>query len=129
MLVITASTLFAFRTGWKLFGGEEAARTMAFICLSGCQLVRAYTNRSERASVFAIGVFSNRWMQYAVLSSVVLLAAVICIPFISTVFTVAPLPPAAWAVLAPLVFLPAAVDELAKLAARFMAKRRAPAGG
>jgi Ca2+-transporting ATPase len=102
---------------------------MAFICLSGCQLVRAYTNRSERASVFAIGVFSNRWMQYAVLSSVVLLAAVICIPFISTVFTVAPRPPAAWAVLAPLVFLPAAVDELAKLAARFMAKRRAPAGG
>jgi hypothetical protein len=59
----------------------------------------------------------------------VLLAAVLCIPFISTVFTVAPLAPAAWAVLAPLLLLPAAVDELVKLAARGATRRRTRAFG
>ncbi len=129
MAVITFCTLSAFRIGWTFYGGEEAARTMAFICLSGCQLARAYTNRSERASVFALGLFSNRWMQYAALSSVALLAAVVCLPVIRTVFGAVPLAPTAWAVLLPLIFLPAVVDELVKLAFRLRERRRARTAG
>ncbi|MEW6403742.1 MAG: cation-translocating P-type ATPase, partial [Chloroflexota bacterium] len=44
----------------------QTAETMAFVTLSLCELFRAYTVRSERSSLFKIGVFSNRWMQYAV---------------------------------------------------------------
>ncbi len=118
MVVITGATLTAFRLGMDAFGTVEAARTMAFVCLSGCQLIRAYTNRSERASVFSIGVFSNKWMQLAALSSVVLLLAVIYIPFINDVFNVVPLDAREWACLLPLMLLPAVVDELSKLVAR-----------
>jgi Ca2+-transporting ATPase len=44
----------------------QTAETMAFVTLSLCELFRAYTVRSEKASLFRIGVFSNKWMQYAV---------------------------------------------------------------
>jgi Ca2+-transporting ATPase len=118
MIFITGATLTAFRLGMDAFGTVEAARTMAFVCLSGCQLVRAYTNRSERASVFSIGVFSNKWMQIADLSSVALLLAVIYVPFINDVFNVVPLDLREWGCLLPLMLLPAVVDELAKLVSR-----------
>ena len=91
---------------------------MAFVTLSGCQVLRAYTNRSERVSVFSLGVFSNRWMQYAALSSVALLLAVIYVPGLNGVFNATPLSAANWARCAPLLVLPAVVDELAKWALR-----------
>jgi Ca2+-transporting ATPase len=57
-------------------------------------------------------------MQYAALSSTALLLAVVYVPGLNTVFNAIPLSPAHWARLAPLLFLPAVVDELAKCAAR-----------
>ena len=47
-----------------------------------CELFRAYTVRSERASIFRIGVFSNKWMQYAVGVSLLLLFLVTSVPFL-----------------------------------------------
>jgi Ca2+-transporting ATPase len=123
-VAITSATLFAFWIGWRVDGSVVEARTMAFVTLSGCQLVRAYTNRSERASLFAIGVFSNKWMQYAVLSSVALLMAVIYIPFVNTVFNVIPLDARIWAYLAPLILLPAVVDEVTKIFLRAADRKR-----
>jgi P-type Ca2+ transporter type 2C len=124
-VAITAVSLLAFWIGSTVFGGVQEARTMAFLVLSGCQLVRAYTNRSERASVFAIGVFSNRWMQYAVALSTVLLLAVIYIPGLNTVFNAAPMSALQWAYAAPLLLVPAAADELTKLVLRIVEKRKA----
>ena len=123
-VAITAVTLLSFWIGWTVFGGVVEAHSMAFVMLSGCQLIRAYTNRSERASIFTIGVFTNRSMQYAVAISAVLLMAVVYIPYVNTVFNAAPLSLAQWAYLAPLLFVPAIVDELTKLGLR-IAERRA----
>ena len=64
----------------------RTAETMAFITLSLCELFRAYTVRSERASLFQIGVFSNRWMQYAVGVSISLLTIVCIVPFFQEIF-------------------------------------------
>ncbi len=128
MITITFSSLFAFYLGQTVFGTVEAARTMTFITLSLCQIVRAYTNRSERASLFQIGVFSNKWMQYAALSSVVLLGVVVYVPFINTVFNVVPLTGLEWAYIAPLILLPAVVDEVTKAVYRLIDRRRGAAG-
>ncbi len=124
-VAITAVSLFAFWIGSTVFGGEAEAHTMAFVVLSGCQLIRAYTNRSEHASVFAIGVFSNKWMQYAVALSAVLLLAVVYIPGVNRVFNTVPLTLLEWAYILPLLFVPAIADELTKLARRIAARRRA----
>ncbi|MGE5376613.1 MAG: cation-translocating P-type ATPase, partial [Bacteroidota bacterium] len=60
----------------------QTAETMAFVTLSLCELFRAYTVRSERASIFQIGVFSNRYMQYAVGLSIALIVVVCAVPFL-----------------------------------------------
>jgi Ca2+-transporting ATPase len=125
---ITVATLFAFWYGLTMKGSEEWARTMCFVTLMCCELIRAYTNRSERASVFQIGVFSNKFMQYAFLSSVALLLVALYMPFISdTVFGSQPMGWREWLVVLPLGFLPAFVDEMCKLVLR-LRDRRARAG-
>jgi P-type Ca2+ transporter type 2C len=121
-VAITGASLLAFWLGWKVLGAgmakeaaETLARTMAFVTLSGCQLVRAYTNRSERASLFTIGPFSNKFMQYAVLSSAALLLATLFVPYLNTsVFRTAALTGRQWLVILPGILLPAVVDEVTK---------------
>jgi len=120
---ITVATLFAFWYGLTMKGSEEWARTMCFVTLMCCELIRAYTNRSERASVFTIGVFSNKYMQYAVFSSVALLLVALYMPFVSDrVFGSMPLGWREWLVALPLGFVPAIVDELAKLVMRLRSR-------
>jgi Ca2+-transporting ATPase len=123
-VTITCVALLAFWLGRNTFGSVDAARTMAFVVLSGCQILRAYTNRSEHASLFSLGIFSNRSMQYATASSVVLLLAVVYIPGLNGVFNAVPLSLREWGYLAPLLFLPAIVDELTKLGRRIVERTR-----
>ena len=123
-VTITCVTLMAFWLGRNTFGSVDDARTMAFVVLSGCQILRAYTNRSENASLFSLGVFSNRWMQYATASSAVLLLAVVYIPGLNSVFNALPLSARQWGYLAPLLLLPAIVDEATKLGRRIRERSR-----
>ena len=93
----------------------QSAETMAFMTLSLCELFRAYTVRSERLSIFRIGIFSNRTMQYAVGLSLLLLAAVVGVPFLQPVFNTH-LPTAReLAVVLGLSLVPAFAEELTKL--------------
>jgi Ca2+-transporting ATPase len=121
---ITLATLFAFWYGLTIRGSGEWARTMCFVTLMCCELIRAYTNRSERASVFKIGVFSNKFMQYAFFSSIALLLVALYVPFISdTVFGSQPMGWREWAVALPLGFIPAFVDEMCKVVLRVRDRR------
>ncbi len=76
----------------------QTAETMAFVTLSLCELFRAYTVRSEYASIFQIGVFSNRNMQLAVGASIALLLLVCTVPFLQAVFNTHFLSLREWAV-------------------------------
>jgi Ca2+-transporting ATPase len=88
---------------------------MAFVTLSFSELLRAFTARSDHYPLFRIGVFSNRWMFYAVASSFVLLLLVIYVPFLQEVFNTVPLTLSHWEVLLPLLVIPAVVAEASKL--------------
>jgi len=105
--------LYVFQHDWT--GVDvQAAETMAFFTLSLCELFRAYTVRSEKASLFKIGVFSNKYMQYAVGLSLGLLVAVTVIPFLQPVFNTVPLSSQEWSVVLALAFIPAIVEEITK---------------
>ncbi len=111
-VAIGTAVLIAFRLG--LAAGEVHARTMAFATLSISELLRAYTSRSERYSVFAIGVFSNKWMQWAVLASFTILMAIIYVPFLDPIFETTALTLEDWLVMLPLILVPSVAAEANK---------------
>ena len=92
----------------------QTAETMAFLTLSFCELFRAYTVRSERLSVFQIGLFSNKYMQYAVASSIILLLLVANVPFLQPIFNTHYLTLTEWGVVIGLAFIPAVAEEITK---------------
>jgi len=124
-VAITAATLGAFLLGKRWFPDNlAAAQTMAFVTLSTSELLRAYTARSERYSIFQIGVLSNKYMQMAVAASIALLLAVIYIPFLDPIFNTVFMGLREWLAMAPLILLPATAAEITKLLGRRWAQRQ-----
>jgi len=123
-IAITAVVLAAYYTGWAWDPSDlSLARTMAFVTLSASELVRSYTARSERASLFRLGVFSNRYMQYAVLVSIALLLSVVYIPFLRPIFDTVPLGAREWTVVLPLLLVPGIAAEITKAVVRLRTRR------
>ena len=103
----------------------QTAETMAFVTLSLCELFRAYTVRSERLSIFRLGVFSNKWMQYAVGFSILLLIVVVSVPFLQPIFNTHFPSLREWGVILSFALVPAAVEEITKVYLRWKDGRRA----
>jgi Ca2+-transporting ATPase len=100
----------------------QTAETMAFVTLSLCELFRAYTVRSEKASIFRLGVFSNKWMQYAVGASIFLLFIVTAFPFLQSIFNTHFPSLREWGVIIGLALIPAVSEEITKF---FLRRREA----
>ena len=101
----------------------QSAETMAFVTLSLCELFRAYTVRSERLSIFQLGVFSNRYMQYAVGLSILLLLLVVSLPFLQPVFNTHFMTGREWLVVLGLSLIPAISEELTKVYLRWQDRK------
>ena len=100
---------------WRADGVDvQIAETMAFVTLSLCELLRAFTVRSERLSIFQIGPFSNRYMVGAVLLSVVLLLLVVFVPILQPIFNTHALSWTEWQVVIGLALVPAVSEEITK---------------
>ncbi len=115
-IAITSVTLAAYFIGLKWFPSHvEAAESMAFVTLSASELFRAFTSRSERYPILKIGVFGNRNMNLAFLSSMALLLGVVYIPGLNIVFNTVPLGWQQWEIILPLLLIPSVVAEIVKL--------------
>ncbi|MFC2055695.1 cation-translocating P-type ATPase, partial [Chloroflexota bacterium] len=112
---ITTVTLAAYLMGLRLYPNQpEFAMTMAFVTLSLSELLRAYTARSERYPILKIGVFTNRYMNLAVLSSFILILLVVYVPFLQPIFSTVPLGWTQWQLIIPLLILPSLAAEAYK---------------
>ncbi len=115
-VAITAVTLAAFLIGrYSDPQHYEFAETMAFVTLSCSELVRAYTARSEYYPLIKIGLFGNKWMNYAILSSLALIMMVVYLPFLNGIFNTRALGWAQWSEVLPLLLVPSLAAELTKL--------------
>ena len=124
-VAITTATLSAFIIGLHWYPNQvRIAQTMAFTTLSISELLRAYTSRSERYPLLKIGVFSNKWMQWAVLASLIIVLAIIYVPILDPIFDTAFLGLREWTVMLPLIFLPAVAAEIYKIVLTRRARRR-----
>ena len=118
-IAITTVTLIAFWVGLHHSGASmqdnlDIAKTMAFVTLSTSELLRAFTARSERYPLLKQGVFTNKWMNIAVVFSLVLVLVVVYIPFLNPVFKTTPMGWEQWQLILPLLLVPSIVAELVK---------------
>ena len=110
-------TLSAYFAG--MARGEAAANTMAFATLTLSQLFHAFNVRSERRSLFSLGVFSNRPMNRAFMIGLALQLSVLLIPPLQGAFRVVALTGNEWITVLALAVTPIPVCEIAKLFHKF----------
>ncbi|MBO4638077.1 MAG: cation-translocating P-type ATPase [Clostridiales bacterium] len=108
---LTSTSGFFFGSGIENLAG---ARTVAFATLILAELFRAFASRSERISVFKLGLFTNKMMNASVGLALVLLMAVIYIPGVNRIFDNVALAPTAWLVIVPLSLIPFTASEVFK---------------
>lgn len=85
-ILISLSTLASFIIILTFSKNLTIARTGALVTLVMSQLVHVFECKSEKRGLFEINLFSNPYLVYSVLSSVVLLLAVIYLPFMRPIF-------------------------------------------
>ena len=93
--LIALQALFIFK--WTLDNSDIVkAQTMVFTLIVISMMFNAFNWRSERQSVFSIGLLSNRTLIYAVGSTILLQLMVLYIPSLNGHFNTVPLSMADW---------------------------------
>jgi len=88
-LLMAGLTLFI--QAWAYRTGHAHWQTMVFTVLTLTQLVHVMAIRSEKESLFTIGLFSNRPMALAILVTFLLQMATIYVPVLNPIFKTEPL--------------------------------------
>ncbi|NLW22242.1 MAG: calcium-translocating P-type ATPase, SERCA-type [Tissierellia bacterium] len=115
-LAIGATSLLAYTWGLKAFPDNLIkARTIAFSTLILAELLRAYSSRSEKQTLFEVGIFSNPTMVYATFISFLLLLVVIYVPVLQPVFHTAALTLLDWGIIVSFVTIPLLIGEIYKV--------------
>lgn len=112
-ITIGILTLLAFAIGSQR--SLETGRTMAFMVLVLSQLAHSFNVRSNRLSIFKVGLSSNKFLLGAVAISIALTFIIVEIPFLASVFTFTALHRKEWAAVGLLTLMIVVVVEIAKL--------------
>lgn len=115
-IIIGFTTLLAFKVGEYLYPNSLAhAQTMSFVVLSGSQLILSLSMRSEKESVFKIGIFKNKKLLGAIFIGILLQISIISIPSIARIFNVFSLTLKDWLFVSLLAMIPFTFFEISKL--------------
>ena len=104
--------LVAFKIGENVTGSLVGGQTLAFMTLALSQTMQAYNMRSEK-SLFKIGMFSNKQLNWSCLVSIGLMAVVLFTP-VRVAFGLAILPWKLYVLGIGFAFVPIVVMEIAK---------------
>ncbi|TKB73260.1 MAG: cation-translocating P-type ATPase [Nitrospira sp.] len=114
-VMLGAISLGAF--AYSLYGLHqevEQARSVAFTVMVIAQLVHAFNCRSERWSLFQVGLWTNRPLLLAVSLSLGIQVIVLTVPAVATIFKVVPLPIEDWELMGAMGILPFVIMESIK---------------
>ncbi len=118
-IAIAAASLLAYKWGLNTFGdtgtGLMQARTIAFTTLIMAELLRAFSSRSDKYTLFKIGLFSNMTMVYATAFSFGLLLVVLYLPLLQPIFDTFALGFNEWKIVLTYAFIPLIAGELYKV--------------
>lgn len=110
--------------GTALHSAYLQATTMTFAGIVACQVGTAFAARTDRASLFTVGVWSNPLLLWGILFELVFTAGVVYIPFAQDIFGTTGLGATQIAFLLPYPVIVWGVDELD----RWRRRRRSDAG-
>ena len=77
-------------------GVDDRARTLTFMVMVGAQLAHSFNCRNDRLSVFAIGLWTNKPLLWAVGGSTLLQVGLVLNPWTSEIFKLASFDPEHW---------------------------------
>jgi Ca2+-transporting ATPase len=106
---------------YSLYGLHQdlgQARTVAFTVMVTAQLMHAFNCRSDRWSLFQLGMGTNRALLAAFVLSLAVQVAVLTVPFIQPIFKVEPVPMEDWVLMGAMGMLPFVVMEIVKVLRR-----------
>ncbi|WP_019415294.1 calcium-translocating P-type ATPase, PMCA-type [Paenisporosarcina sp. TG20] len=112
-LIIAIATLISFHIGLST-GDNMVATTMAFSTLCLARLFHGFNARSSQ-SIFKIGLFTNKYLWFAVILGVVLLHIVLLLPALQGIFKVAPLNAEQFGTIYAMSLMPLVVIQLYKV--------------
>ena len=118
-VMIGLLTLAAYYIGSRVFTLADGAvniplgETMAFATLALSQLVHAFNVRSSH-SLFSVGIASNKYMLGAFALSLLLMLAVLLLPFMYGIFEITAMSATAWLIVAGLALAPLVIMEIIK---------------
>ena len=115
-IAIAASSIAAYILALKAHPNDiVTARAITFATLITAELLRAYSSRSQKYTLFKIGVFSNKTLVYGTTFSFLLLLVVLYVPFLQPIFDTVPLGFAQWEIVLIFAFIPLVIGELYKV--------------
>ncbi|MBM4125897.1 MAG: cation-translocating P-type ATPase [Nitrospira sp.] len=117
MLGLIALGAFSYSL-YGLHQDLDQARTVAFTVMVVAQLVHAFNCRSERWSVFQLGMGTNHALLLAFFLSLAVQIAVLIVPFAQPIFKVVPVPMEDWVLIGAMGTLPFVVMEIVKMLRR-----------
>jgi Ca2+-transporting ATPase len=127
-IVMTTAVLLVYYWALQIYPQQvEHAQTIAFVSLCMSELFRAFTARSEHYGIFSIGVFTNRWMIWAVSGSAALVFIAVYVPFLRPFFDTTFMSIWDWVVAIPFMLAASVAAEITKVFIRQRAARLAHA--
>ncbi|MGM0436155.1 MAG: calcium-translocating P-type ATPase, PMCA-type [Bacillota bacterium] len=83
---LATAVLISYQIGLAQGEGYAMGTTFAFTTLIVGELLRTFSARSEKRSIFTMNPFANKWVNLSVAVGVFLLAVVLFVPGINTLF-------------------------------------------
>ncbi|MFI5783104.1 cation-translocating P-type ATPase [Nocardia sp. NPDC051570] len=124
-LVMAGFLLVLYRAGWHpgdatgvgatLHHPYQQATTVAWLGIVACQIGTAFAARTERASLRAVGVFTNPALLWGIAAEVVFALALVYTPFMHPVLGTASLSAGQLLLVVPFPFIVWGADELRRL--------------
>ena len=110
---------------WALDTGRGMleAQSLTFLTLVMIQFFKAYNFRSDRKSIFKVGMFTNRWLNLAVLSQIVLMLVIMEVPLFNKLLNTYPLSALEWLIVVLLASTIFPVLEISKAIIRWQERK------
>jgi calcium-translocating P-type ATPase len=134
VLVVGGFFYTLWRAGWlpgdatgvgtPLHHAYRQATTITFAGIVACQVGTAFAARTDRASLWSIGILSNRLLLWGIAFELIFTAAVIYTPFLQDIFGTASLGVDQLAIVAPFPIVVWGADELVRWIGRHHEERR-----